>query len=179
MNNLFQRYKWAGILLGVLLLIAGIATIVLGIVSPGQINLILSIIVAVILFIIGALYIIAGCMLPLNNFFSTIFLYGALAIAIGVVLLINTGIVPSIMVYTLSIVLIALGAIYLCRAIIGIVHHAKVMWIVLCFILAVLGITAGVLSLVYNGQVLTIIYIAVGAVLAAAGIAQIIYSARR
>ena len=179
MNNLFQRYKWMGILLGVLLIIAGIATIVFGIINQSQVGLILSIIIAVILFIIGGLYLIAGCMVPLSNFFTALFLYGAIAIAIGVVLLINTSIVPLVMVYTLSIVLLALGVVYLIRAIMGIVYKSSPAWITFCFIFAVLGITLGVLSLIFKENVLMIIYIVIGSVLVISGIAQIAVTAKR
>ena len=66
MNNLFQRYKWMGILLGVLLILAGTGIILLSIFVPGKVNMILSITVAGICFIIGRIDIIAGGLLPLS-----------------------------------------------------------------------------------------------------------------
>ena len=95
------------------------------------------------------------------------------------VLLINTGIVPLVMVYTLSIILLALGVVYLIRAIMGIVYKCKPVWITFCFIFAVLGITLGVLSLIFKENVLMIIYIVVGVFLTIAGIAQIAVTAKR
>ncbi len=163
-----------GILLGVLLIIAGIATIVFGIIKQEQVGLVLSIIIAVMLFIIGALYLVAGCMVPLSNFFTALFLYGAIAIAIGVILLVNTNIVPLVMVYTLSIILLALGVVYIARGIIGIVYQSKTSWIAFCFIIAFFGIVLGVLSLIFKNNVLMIIYIVVGAILAAVGVGQIV-----
>ena len=169
MFKLINRYHWLGIIIGVLLIIAGGLIITFSIINIENVNLALSIVVASVSFIIGAIYITAGILSPLTKMFDVTFLVGAFAIAIGVILLMNVDIVPTIITYTIAVSLIALGAIYLIRGIISIVNKCKVPTIVVCFVVAVIALTLGILAIVFNTKLLIAIYIAAGVILVGVG----------
>ena len=174
MNDLFKRYKWAGILLGVLLVAAGVLTIVFAFVGKDNLNFLLSLVIAITLFVVGASYLVAGCMASLNNFYTSLFLYGGVAIAIGVILLVNNSIAPSVMTYTLSILLLTFGAVYLVRAILYIVAKSETKIIIFALCLAIACIALGIISLVFKGTMLTFIYVVFGVLLLGAGVIQVI-----
>ena len=178
MNNLIKKYVWSGILLGVLLILAGVCTILFSFISKDQVNIALSIVTAVILFIVGFFYVVAGCMETLNHFFSSIFLYGSVYIAIGVILLLNSTIVPTVLSYALIIILLTLGVIYLARGTIGVINRMVAKWCILCYLFGVLGVALGVLAIIFIEYLITPIYITVGALIVLAGIYQIINTRR-
>ena len=178
MKNLFQRFKWMGILLGILLILAGIGIIVLGILSPDKVNLILSITIAVICFIIGIIYIVAGVMVPLSEFYSSLYLYGAFAIAIGIILLVHQDLSSEILIYTISVVLITLGVVYIVRGILYLVNKLKLIQIILAFVVGGVALTLGIIALIFRGQMLQVIYVMAGAFMVLSGILQLIDSAK-
>ena len=178
MSNLFRKYKWLGIVFGVLLVIAGVLIIIFSITNKDKVSDILAIIVAVVCFVLGAIYIAIGVMISLNNFFDSSFIYGAFLIAIGVLLLIERSIVSEILVYTTSVALITFGAIYLIRAILYIANKMKILYIIIALLIAALAITFGILALCYKGQLLIVLYIVMGAIISVAGVIEIIYSIR-
>ena len=179
MKNLIRRFKWIGILFGVLLMIAGVLVIVFTLVNIKDVNLALSIVVATLLFIIGAVYITAGVMQPLSNYFDPGYILGAVAIAIGVVCLIEQQIVPRLLVYVIAITLIALGVVYLIRGILLAINKMRGTEIALAILIAVIALTAGILCLCFQNKILTVIYVIGGALLIAGGILMIVYTVRK
>lgn len=185
---LLSRNKLLGVLFGIFLLIAGVVTVVFGIVDSGKAALIMSIAVAVVLFALGILYIASGCLRKLTTFFAEEFIYGSLFIAFGVLFVTNTGMVPTILVYTIAITLIALGAVYLIRFIFYLracngkknkKDKMMVRYAVFACILAVLLIAGGVLALIFQGTIKLLIYIATGVILGILGVSQIVESSKR
>ena len=174
MGRVFSKYKWMGVLLGALLIAAGIAIVVVGIVKPSNLDLLLSIIAAIIFFISGAICLVSGCLIKLTNFFNIYIVLGGISIAIGVVLLIYRSATPMILLYTTAVVLIAVGATYIVRAILYISNKMKPIYIVISFVIAVVAITAGILALVYQGNALQVIYILFGLFVAAIGIVELV-----
>lgn len=174
MNNLFQRYKWMGILLGVLLILAGTGIILLNIFVPGKVNMILSITVAVICFIIGLIYIIAGVLLPLSEFYSSLYLYGAFAISVGIILLIHMDLASEVLIYTIAVILLTLAVVYIVRGILYVTHKMKALQFVLCFIIGGVCLVLGILALIFKGQMLQFIYILAGVFFLLTGVIQLI-----
>ena len=179
MKNLITRYKWVGVLFGSLLIVAGVLIIIFSLVKIDDLNLALSIVVATLFFIIGAVYITAGLASPLSKYFDPSYVLGAIAIALGVVMLVERTIVPKFIVYIISISLISFGVVYLIRGILLAINKMRVTDIVLTFIIAALSLTVGILCLCFQGQIVVAIYITGGAILVAAGIAAIIYTVRK
>ena len=179
MLDLFRKYKWLGIVFGALLIVAGILIVVFSIVNKDSVTNILAIIVAVVCFLLGALYIVIGITISLNNFFDSSFVVGAFLVAVGVLLLIEKSIVSEILVYTVSVALITFGTIYLIRAILYIVNKIKVSYIVVAFIIAALAITFGILALCFKGELLMVLYIIIGVLIAISGVLQIVVTVRR
>ena len=181
MKKLFKRFKWLGILFGVLLALAGIFVAVYGVMNQGSLALVLSVVIAVICFIVGAITISIGIVgkAPLASFFDETFIYGAFIIAFGVTLLINQNIVNDIMVYTFSVAVLVIGVIYFIRAILAIANKLKVGVIILNFLIATILITAGILILCFQSAALSVIYVSFGVVLTIIGIITIIVAARK
>ena len=169
MGKVFARYKWMGIILGVLLIAAGIAIVVVGIIKPSNLDLLLSVIAATMFFVVGTICLVGGCLVKLTSFFNIYIVLGGLAIAIGVVLLVYRNATPMILLYTTAVTLIALGATYVVRAILYISNKMKPIYIVISFVIAVVAITAGILALVYQGRALQVIYILFGLFVVAIG----------
>ena len=174
MNNLLERYRWVKILLGVLIILAGAGLIVLGILQPEKVNLIISIVTAVILFIIGLIYVIAGVVTPLNELYSPLYFYGAFAIAIGIILLIHSDLASEILIYTIAVISLTLGVIYITRAILAIVNKMKTAVIVLFFIVGGLCLAFGIVALIFKANILQAIYIVAGAFILITGILQLV-----
>lgn len=179
MNNLINRYRWIKVVLGVLIVLAGVGLIVLGIISPGQVNLILSIVTAVILFIIGLVYVVAGIITPLNELYSPLYFYGAFAIAIGIILLIHNELASEILIYTIAVISLTVGVIYVTRGILAIVNKMKAPIIVLFFVVGVLLIGFGVVALIFKAQILQAIYIVAGVFITVTGVLELISTVRQ
>lgn len=184
MKTLISRFRWIGIILGVLLILAGgtvmgiSIAIACGAIDGNIITIILSITAAVLFFIVGAIYLAAGLTTSLSNFFDQSFLFGSLCIAFGVVLLLERNEVANIVIYLISIALICIGGIYLIRAVQYIVYKYDTLKVVLAFIIATIAIVFGILALVLKDKLFIGINIAIGALIIAAGVVQIIATAK-
>lgn len=180
MKNIIIRFRWVGILLGILLIAAGIVVVAMSIYDLiNEKNIatnVLAITAASICFIIGAAFIVAGILIPLSNFFDSSFAFGAISIAAGVVLLVFLGkdIIPEIIIYLVAVALIAFGAIYLVRGILMIVNKLPVIKIVLAFVIATIGIAAGIVSIVMREKILYVVYIIIGLLVITAGTIELI-----
>lgn len=179
MKELFIRHKWIGVILGILLVIAGVATIVFAAIDSNTVDEALSIIIAVTLFIVGLFYLIAGTLESLSHFYSSSFVYGGVYIALGVILLVNTAIVPQVMAYTLSIVMIAIGTIYLIRGILCIVNKMDKLIIITSLSIAPIAITLGILSLIFQSVLVVVIYVVCGIIITTAGVVETIIAIKR
>lgn len=186
MRLLITRFKWIGVVLGVLLILAGgtiigcsIAKAAGAIKEDDVIPMVLSVVAAVLCFIIGAIYITVGLTTPLSTFFDPSFILGSISIAGGVVLLMQRAVVSDVIIYLIAISIIAIGAIYLIRGIIYAVSKYKVTTIVLAFVIATFAITAGILTICLKNNLFIVINIIIGTVVIAAGILQIWDTLRR
>ena len=180
MRTLISRFKWIGIALGILLILAGLTVsgisiaIAAGAIDGSIITIILSIAAAVLLFILGAIYLAAGLASSLSSFFDPAFVLGAFCIAAGVVLLLERNEVANIIIYLIAVALIAIGGVYLIRGVQYIIYKVDKFKIILAFIIATLAILFGILALCLKDQLFIAINIGVGLLIVAAGIIQII-----
>ena len=175
MGNLFKRYKWMQLFLGILLIVAGIVTIVISFINMGILSTTLSIIIAVVLFAFGGLILLSTFLEDKGNNYSTAIIYASLLIALGVILCIRNTLIQEVILYLVAVFCIAFGASQIIRGIIAIKYHAKPIVIILCFLLGAIGITLGIVSLCCQGTMMQIIYILVGALFIISGLVETIY----
>ena len=179
MKKLFSKYKWLGILLGVLLVVAGILIIVLSAVNVGSLNTIISITAAVILFLIGGSLLLSSLLTSIDSIFESSIFYGAVYITIGILLLVNLNLLPDMIISVMGIALIAYGtALFIKSLALAIRKSKKKGLIALGIVVGLLAITGGILAIVYSSTVQMIIYIGLGAAILFAGILQIISVAK-
>lgn len=177
MNNL-QKNKWLVIVYGVLLIAIGTLTLIFAITNTSVVDKVISIALAVALFIVGLLNICSSLIAHTQEFYTATILLGSLAIAIGVVLLIDTYLIGSIIVYLLGVFLLAMGTVSLFKAVIFIITKQKVMWIVAQLIIAALAITLGVIVLCFKDESKMFLYAFIGAVIILSGITEIVFVLR-
>ncbi len=176
MTNLFKRYQWLRIVTACLLIAAGILIIVWGVLDTSRVNAVLSITVACLFFVLGAIFLVSGILVPLSRLYDTSFIYAAVSIAIGVVLLLNQNIVGEVLLYTLAVSILVFGLIYLIRGIVSAVQHGDTKAIILDFVFAVIAIVLGVLCLIFRSQVTQYIYIVAGCVITVMGVSYLVTS---
>lgn len=180
MRTLISRFKWIGIALGILLILAGLSVagisiaIAAGAIDGSIITIILSVVAAVLFFIVGAIYLAAGLSSALSNFFDSSFVLGALCIASGVVLLLERNEVANIIIYLIAVGLIAIGSIYLIRGVQYIIYKHDKIRIVMAFVIAGISILLGILALCLKDKLFIGINIGVGLIIVVIGIIQIV-----
>ena len=174
MNSLFAKHKWLQIIYGALFLVAGAFVIVVALAFKDTTTLStwLSVICAIGLFIFGACAIMAGIFALDKRYFTSLFIYGALSIAIGVVLCIKLDFVIQVLVVFIGVMFLVLGAVECGEAAAMIYFKKSKFFIALFFIFGAILITAGVLVLVFqNEDVLKrIVYVGAGGILALIGL---------
>lgn len=176
MGKLFEKYKWLTLCAGIILLIASVLVITISIVNVESLSKALSIIVAVFLFIFGGIMILSSLIEERSVFFSSPLAYGAVLIAVGVVLCILPMLLESFIVYFIAVFAIAFGVIEIVKGIALIVNRVKPIWFILCFIIAAVALGFGITALVIDmADVLKIVYIFVGVILGAFGLVETIY----
>lgn len=176
--SLLTKHKWLNIVYGVLLIVIGALTLTFAIVNTDVVDQVISISLAVSLFIAGILNIASSLIAHTNEYFTTSLLVGSIAIAFGVVLLVNRSLIGSFIVFLLGTFLLALGAVYLIKAIIFIVSKQKVPSIVLFFIFAAIGIALGIMVLCFKDESKMVIYSFVGACIIVMGIIELVLVVR-
>lgn len=174
MKSLFKRFPWMQIVLGVLLLAVGVTTIVLAFVNGSIIDRTLSIIIAVALFIFAAIMFFSSLFADSKAIFSIALIYGALFVALGVVLLVHPYLISTIFVTMLAVFIIAYGAVLLIKGGTLIYFRALWYWIAILFLLGTIGIVGGILALCYPGVAFTVTFVILGVGLAALGVYEII-----
>lgn len=179
MAKIVLKDKWMKILLGAILIIAGLIIVIFGIVQPGVISMTLSIVFAVSLFFIGALYLYNGLSKTANaNVIDLTYIIAAIAISLGVVLLVNTNLIANILVYIVSISVLTIGSALLIRGIVLCARKSTASNCVLAIIVGVVLIVLGVLALIFQSQITQVIYISSGVLLLIVGILQIVDAVR-
>lgn len=175
MKTLYEKHKWMQIVFGALFLVAGILVIIFSLNWPENIAKALSVILAISLFLFGASCIFSGVFALKNKYFDPAFIYGDLAIAIGVVLCVHNLMIGDFIVLFAGTILVTIGVVFLGEAVAMIFFKRPKPSIVAFFLLGAIFLTLGILSYVYNGEAQTIIYIATGAIMALVGFVQIIF----
>ncbi len=174
MKTLFKKYPWMQIVLGVLLLAVGVTTIVLAFVNGSIIDRTLSIIIAVALFVFAAIMFFSSLFADSKTIFSLALVYGALFVALGVVLLVRPDLISAIFVTMLAVFFIAYGAVMVFKGAILIYFRALWYWIALLFFLGTVGIVGGILALCYPGVAFTVTFVILGVGLAALGVYEMV-----
>lgn len=178
MAKLIKRNKCTQITLGIILTVAGLVTTILAIVDKSILNKAFSIIVAIALFIIGGVLLVVGLLKSNRNIVDSGFVGGSVAIALGVTLCVNTGLLPSILIYVIAITVLALGVAILVKSIIFCVRKVPTKYIVLGFIVSVLLIAAGILGLIFQSETQNFLYVVTGIVLVVGGVLEIVQGAQ-
>ena len=175
MKTLYSRHKWMQIVFGALFLLAGVAIIVISLNWKDYIDKALSVVLAISLFIFGASCIFSGVFSLKNRYFDPAFIYGDLAIALGVVLCVHNTMIKDLIVLFVGTILTTIGVVFLGEAVAMIFFKRPKPSIVLFFILGAAFLTLGVLSYVFQAEALIIIYVATGALMILTGVIQIAF----
>ena len=170
-----KEQKWMLFVYASLFIALGLVEFILGIINPSLAIKVVSYIIAAGLLVVGLLHIITSLVAETKTFFKVALVLGCIAIALGILLFINPYILSDYLVIFVAVLALALGAVLIAKAIIGIIFKYKAIWIVVYFLMAALAITFGVLALVYQGEFTQIIYCATGALIFALGIFMLIF----
>ncbi len=175
MKTLLARWAWVKIVEGILLIILGLLVGIIGGIYSETLSQALSIVIAVFLFIDGGITLFALIVDPKKNFSLSI-VFGALFIAIGVVLCSDAGqeAVKNILAIFVACMLLTVGGTYAFKAIVNIVYKGPVGWIIIHILIALAGLGLGITSLIYRDESLSVIYIVLGTALTVLGIFDII-----
>ena len=174
MKSIFKKFNWMQLVFGILLIAVGVATIILAIVNQGAISRTLSIIVAIVLFVFGGLSIVMSLVSDTKVFTTSALVYGSFFIALGVAVLIYPNVVPTVLVTLMAVFFIAFGVVSLIKAIFSIVYRMKWYWIAGLFLIAVVGITVGILALCYPNIAFIGTFIVAGTGIVVFGVLEIV-----
>jgi len=177
MKNFLTKWGWLGIIEGGLFVILGLLTGILGGINASGFSHALCIVIAVFLFIDGAILLLKA-VFEFKKFFTAELVFGALAIGFGVFLCTNDGsILQIILPILVAIALLTVGAGCLVKGIVQIAKKQKAGLIIGSFCTFVVGIALGVLCLVFKDQgSLPVIYIICGSALTVLGVMEICFS---
>ena len=180
MKDLFKKYIWLQLILSILLLFGG--ALIIAFAASNKLNVLqegLNIIAAVILFLFGLFAILTSFIFEPNKWFTYGLLYGSACIALGVFLCTRELILLTYIVYLLAIFFIVVGAVELINGVLLAVRKTKEVWLmIICFVLAVLFITGGILAIVYRENVKIAFCIVAGILLFAAGVYELVFGMR-
>lgn len=169
--------KWASIVGGIIGIALGVLVIVLAVTQPTTVDRIVSIILAICLFIgAAALILVSYLKAPTKRLFSSILLYASAMIAIGVFLCVYQLFIGEFIKIVLGVFCIAIGSCGIISGAIAIKTKAlKTGWIVLVFILAAALLALGIVILVVNSEGFrTVIYCILGGLFALSGLIGLI-----
>ena len=178
MKTLYARHKWMQIIFGALFLAAGILMIVISLNESNDQQTIakwLSIVYAVSLFLFGATCIFSGVFSLKNKYFDPAFIYGDVAIAVGVVLCVHNTMINDFIVIFVGTLLTTIGVVFLGEAVAMIFFKRPKPSIAAFFLLGAAFLTFGILSYVFQEEALTVIYVGVGGIMCVIGFIQIIF----
>ena len=150
MNTLFKKHEWLRLLFGALLVGVGILITVLAFINKNGVNTALNIILAVILFVLGGLLAIVSIFSETKIIMTSGIVYGAFLISLGVAILIIQNFVSTLLVILLAVFLITFGGLSIFKGVTLAIYRAKWYWYVGLFLLGAVGITFGILALIYK-----------------------------
>lgn len=174
----FLEKKWLVLAYGFLLIAVGVLTIVYAIIDQTVVTKVLSISIAVSLFLIGSANIVLALVAHTSDFFNKTLLVGSAAIAAGVLFCIDTLLLGQFIAYLLGVFFLAFALVCLIKFILFIVYKQKVAWIVIYAIVVLVSIAAGVLILCFREETSQVLYVIIGSFIALAGLFEIIGNAR-
>ena len=177
MKKFFEK-KWLTLAYGFLVIAVGVLTVVYAIVDPTVVTTVLSISIAVSLFIIGAANIALALVAHTSEFFQKILLVGSAAIAAGVLFCVNRTLIGEFIALLLGVFFIAFATVALIKFILFIVYKEKLTWIILYGVFVAVAAAAGILILCFQQESNQVIYVIIGSAIAITGIFEIIASAR-
>lgn len=174
----FLEKKWLALAYGFLVIAVGVLTVVYAIVDPTVVTEVLSISIAVSLFILGAASIALALVAHTTEFFQKILLVGSAAIAVGVLFCVNRTLIGEFIALLLGVFFISFAVVALIKFILFIVYKQSVSWIILYGIFMAVAAAAGILILCFQQESNQVIYVIIGSAIALAGLFEIIASAR-
>ena len=118
----FLEKKWLTLAYGFLLIAVGVLTVVYAIINPDVVTKVLSISIAVSLFLIGSANIALALVAHTSDFFNSTLLTGSAAIAVGVLFCINTLLIGEFIAYLLGVFFIAFAVVALIKFVLFIVY---------------------------------------------------------
>lgn len=167
-----SKNKIVPIIYGIALLMAGLLILIFALVNPGIINDVISYSVAIALFGIGLAHVLSSLITKTKAFFDLGLILGAILIAIGVVFIIDRGLITSFLVYFVGALLIAVGAISLSKGIICAIYKLRKSWVFFYITLGIITIALGILAFVFRGQSAQILYACIGAIILITGVSE-------
>ena len=174
MLNQAKKIKWIPIVYGVLLTLIGVLTLIYAITNPAVVDTVISISIAVALFIVGIVHISFALVAHTSDFFNREMVLGSIAIAFGVVLCVDLGLIGQFIVYLLGAFFLAFALVSIVKFVLFIVYRQSVAWIVIYIIMALVCIAIGVLVLCFRNESKQILYCFVGASIILSGLFEII-----
>ena len=181
MNSIFQKHKWLRYVVGSFVIALGVLIIILACLSTGQIPNIINIVLSVGLILLGLFLLLTVILSETHKAFTTTMVVSSVLITIGILFLVarfyvQFAIDPRLLVYLIAIGSLTFGTVALAKGVSLIVFKEKASWIALMFLVAVLGITLGIISLCYVGKLVQAAYIILGVSLVVIGILFIVFS---
>lgn len=150
--TLKTKGKWMNVIYGVVIVLVGVLALIFAIKDPGVVDNVLSISIAVALFVIGIVHIATALIAHTSDFFTISLITGCVFIAFGVILCINRALIGEFIVYLLGAFCLALGVISTIKFILFIVYKQKVIWIAFYIILTLLMFGVGIFLFVYRDE---------------------------
>ena len=174
MHIIFEKYKWLKYVLGGLIIALGVTVIILAALSVKNVGVVVNIVVASGLIVLGILLLVTALLSETHKPMTLSLVISSLLITLGILLLImrfhlHIALLDAVTVYILSLFLLVFGTVALIKAITLIIYKQRVIFIVLLFVFATLGITAGILGLCFANKLVPVIYILLGTILVAIG----------
>ena len=174
----FKEQKWMIIIYAVVAIAIGLVEAILAFVDINTAIKAVSYTIAIGLFAIGLMHILSSLIAYTKSFFKASLVFGAFAIAVGIVLIMIPSLIAEFLIPFVACLALALGAVMLAKAIIGIVFKYKGLWIFLYFLFFAAATTLGILILVYQGASRTAIFGVTGIAVALAGVALLVFGIR-
>ena len=174
----FLEKKWLTLVYGFLLIAVGALTLTYAIINPDVVTKVLSISIAVSLFLIGSANIVLALVAHTSDFFNYSLLVGSAAIAFGVLFCINTLLIGEFIAYLLGVFFIALAVVSLIKFVLFIVYKQNLAWIIIYGFIVLICAAAGIIILCFKQQTNQVLYGIIGSFIALAGLFEIVASAR-
>ena len=174
----FLEKKWLTLVYGFLLIAVGALTLTYAIINPDVVTKVLSISIAVSLFLIGSANIVLALVAHTSDFFNYSLLVGSAAIAFGILFCINTLLIGEFIAYLLGVFFIALAVVSLIKFVLFIVYKQNLAWIIIYGFIVLICAAAGIIILCFKQQTNQVLYGIIGSFIALAGLFEIVASAR-